>query len=674
MKTKINLLVLALVCVNYVVAQEKCPIKFGKVTPEDFDISSTTVDTTLGGVIIADVGISSFEGNNKGWFSLVYKHKRRIKITNKNGFDLANVEILLYISKKSNSEEFLEKLKAYSYNLENGVVVETKLKDDAIFKDKQDENHVVKKFTMPAVKEGTIIEYSYTVVSDFLFNLQDWSFQGSYPRMWSEYETDIPSFFEYVFLSQGYLKYDINSSKTSTESYRVRISGESGERDELINLNGVVTNKRWVIKNVSALKEENYVASLRNNISRIEFQMSGQQFPNSLHRDIMGTWGKTAEELNKSDDFGADLDRNNGWLKETIANINLGVKDDITKAKNTFNYVKKNIKNIGNYGIYNQKTIKEVFNAKSGHSNEINMLLIAMLKYQNIDASPVLLSTRPHGYSNEIYPLLNRFNYVIAKLKIGDESYFLDGSQSYIGFNKLPAYCYNGHARVVDKNMMPIYFEADNISEFKSTSVLLFNDEKRVGKWGGSFNAAYGDIESSNTRKKIGEKGKSVLEKELSESYTGDYTIENIEYENIDSTEKKLKLNFGLELTTEENSKIIYLNPMMKEGYTSNPFKAATRYYPVEMPYKIDESFFFSIEVPKGYVIDETPKSVKVLFNETEGFFEYLVRKSDTEVTVNSRIKFEKAFFPPDDYESLRSFFDYIVKKHAETIVFKKKG
>ena len=673
MNTKTILFLMAVLFVNFSFAQEKCPVQFGKVTPKDFDITSTTIDTTLGAVIIADVGISSFEGNNKGWFNLVYKHQRRIKITNKNGFDLANVEIPLYISKKTRDEEVLAKLKAYSYNLENGEVVETKLKDDAIFKDKQDENHVVKKFTMPAVKEGTIIEYSYTVVSDFLFNLQDWSFQGSYPRMWSEYETDIPFFFEYVFLSEGYLKYDINKTKKSSNSYRVRTSGD-GLRDELVELNGDVTESRWVIKNVPALKEENYVSSLRNNISRIEFQMSGQQFPNSLRKDIMGNWMKAGEELIKSEDFGADLSRNNSWLKETIITINLNEKDDLIKAKNTFNYVKKNIKNIGNYGIYNQKTIKEVFNAKSGHSNEINMLLVAMLKYQNIDASPVLLSTRSHGYSNELYPLLNRFNYVVVKLKIGNDEYYLDGSQSYLGFNKLPAYCYNGHARVIDKTMLPLYFEADNITESKSTSVVLFNDEKRTGKWSGNFNVAYGDIESSNTRKKIGEKGKADLEKELSENYTGDYTIENVEYENVDSTEKKLKLNFGLDLTTTENSKIIYLNPMLKEGYSSNPFKAASRYYPVEMPYKLDESFFFSIEIPIGYVLDEVPKSVKVSFNENEGFFEYIVRKSETVVTVSSKVKFEKAFFPPDDYESLRSFFDYIVKKHAETIVFKKKG
>ncbi len=89
-------------------AQDKIPIEFGRVAPEDFNISNFKVDTTNGGVIIADVGSSSFKGNNKGWFSLIYKHQRRLKIINKNGFDLANVEIPLYF--KDNGEEKIEQL------------------------------------------------------------------------------------------------------------------------------------------------------------------------------------------------------------------------------------------------------------------------------------------------------------------------------------------------------------------------------------------------------------------------------------------------------------------------------------------------------------------------------------------------------------------------------------
>ena len=52
----VPVLIVVLLCTIFVSAQEKCPVKFGHVTAEDFDISKFNVDTTEGGVIIADVG------------------------------------------------------------------------------------------------------------------------------------------------------------------------------------------------------------------------------------------------------------------------------------------------------------------------------------------------------------------------------------------------------------------------------------------------------------------------------------------------------------------------------------------------------------------------------------------------------------------------------------------
>lgn len=74
--------------------------------PEEFDLSKYNFDTSVSAVVISDVGSSKFEGNIKGWFTLVYKHQKRIKILNKNGFET--------------DEEKLTDLKAYTYNLENG--------------------------------------------------------------------------------------------------------------------------------------------------------------------------------------------------------------------------------------------------------------------------------------------------------------------------------------------------------------------------------------------------------------------------------------------------------------------------------------------------------------------------------------------------------------------------
>ncbi|MBW7892486.1 MAG: hypothetical protein H3C48_15965, partial [Chitinophagaceae bacterium] len=95
-----------------------------------------------------------------------------------------------------------------------------------------------------------------------------------------------------------------------------------------------------------------------------------------------------------------------------------------------------------------------------------NLLLAAMMKQQGIEAYPVLLSTRDHGYTNELYPLINRFNYVVCAVKIEGIYYYLDATSPLIGFNYLPGYCYNGHARIImPETSNATYFGADSLKE-----------------------------------------------------------------------------------------------------------------------------------------------------------------------------------------------------------------
>jgi hypothetical protein len=92
------------------------------------------------------------------------------------------------------------------------------------------------------------------------------------------------------------------------------------------------------------------------------------------------------------------------------------------------------------------------------------------------------------------------------------------------------------------------------------------------------------------------------------------------------------------------------------------------------MPYTKDETFILNMEVPKGYVVDELPKQMLAKFDE-EGktFFEYRIALSGDNISFRTRIKVDRTFFMPDEYEILREFYNMIVKKQAEQIVFKKK-
>ncbi len=75
------------------------------------------------------------------------------------------------------------------------------------------------KFTLPNVKEGSVIEYSYRITSEFLSYLRDWEFQREIPTVWSEYKVTIPEYFHYNQLSRGYHPFAVNERSTSREAF-----------------------------------------------------------------------------------------------------------------------------------------------------------------------------------------------------------------------------------------------------------------------------------------------------------------------------------------------------------------------------------------------------------------------------------------------------------------------
>jgi len=649
-------------------SQDKQPVKFGKVSPDDFKQKVYSIDSNANAVIIADVGSSEIVGNSKGWFSLEFKHYRRVHILNKNGYPEADVVIDLYT--EGDREEVLNNVKAVTYNLENGKVVETKLEKSNIFKDKYDKNTVLKKFTFPNIKEGSIIEYEYTVQSDFLRNLQPWEFQTTTaPVLWSEYNLRLPEFFGYVFLTQGYRTYDINDRKDNRTTFRIRDT-RSAEASETYSLDASVTDYRWVMKNVTALKEESYVSTLRNHVAKIEFQLSDYRYPLTPY-NAMGTWTKLTNDLLHADYFGNSLDKNNGWLSDVVNPITAGSKDNLDKAKRIYAWVRDNFTCTSHNAWYLDQTLKNLLKAKNGNVAEINLLMIAMMKYAHLDADPIMLSTKSHGYTYAIYPIQSKFNYVVCEVTIDGRTYYLDASEPHLGFGHLGYQCYNGHARVINPEATPIDFTSDSLLERGVTSYFIINDEK--GNLSGSAQDMPGYYESYRLRNLVKEKGKDNLANDIKKGFGVETDITDLSIDSLNRYDDPIAIKYNFEIKSEKDD-ILYINPMFGEGLKENPFKSEERFYPVEMPYTIDQTYLLQLEIPKDYTVDELPKQLVVKLNERDdGLFEYRISESNGTISLRSRLRLKRSVFLPEEYEMLREFFNMIVKKHNEQIVLKKK-
>jgi len=217
-----------------------------------------------------------------------------------------------------------------------------------------------------------------------------------------------------------------------------------------------------------------------------------------------------------------------------------------------------------------------------------------------------------------------------------------------------------------------VYFDADSMMEKKFTTVFISNTDKK-GVMDARVQSVPGYFESCNIREKIHDKSEKDFFKTIQTAFQGETELTNTSIDSLKMTDQPVGVNYDVLLKNDPGEDVIYFNPMLEEGYKENPFKAADRKYPVEMPYGFDETYILNMEIPEGYVIDEIPKSTKVTFNEDEGFFEYLVAADANVIQFRCRMQLKKANFKPEDYATLRDFFAFAVKKQSEQIVFKKK-
>jgi Domain of Unknown Function with PDB structure (DUF3858)/Transglutaminase-like superfamily len=661
--------------ISFVRAQDKSDYKFGKIAVADFKLSADQFDSGANALIIADIGSTSFEGNNKGSFTLIFTRFLRVKIMNKNGFDIGKHQFDLYHNGEGDVEK-LSTLKGSTFNLENGVITETKLDEKSVFTEKYNNNIDLKKFSMPALKEGAIFDLQYTIKSPFETQLRPWAFQGEYPRLWSEYTVTIAPPYHYVMLPQGDQNFDVKTTKLIYGTFSIRQANGAGQ-DEMYSLSGSSTELRWVKKNVPSLHEEPFTTTLENYNTRVSFQLNYFQWSADNQRhDYMNNWTSASKELLEREHFGQDLSHENNWMSDELGGITAGAGSEEEKAHKIFSYIRDNFRTAGvdgygTRGLYTHHTLKEVFKRKEGSVVEINLLLTAMLRKAGIDADPVILSTRENGIANAAYPLIDEYDYVICIAYIGRNVFRLDASESYNGFGQLSVDCFNGWGHVINESKpIPIELFADSVHESTITSVIIYNDDK--GKPSGSFTSILGKSGSFDIRKEILGSSEKSYEKKIQTELGSDYLMGNFSVDSLRKFDFPATVHYDFDIKNLSSADVLYFNPMMGEGYKTNPFKSMDRHYPVEIPYQLDETYILNMDIPVGYQIDEIPQSVRVKYNENEGFFEYIIQKGETNLQMRVRLKLNKALFQVEEYKSLRDFFSNVVKKESEQIVFKK--
>ncbi|MCK0109196.1 DUF3857 domain-containing protein [Flavobacteriaceae bacterium S0825] len=636
-----------------------------EVTTGDLQTNVYAKDTTANALVIYEKGNSYV---HKETYKLITEIEKKVKILNKDGENESTVEIYLYNSDDKRREEKVTKIVAKTHNLENGQIRETPIRNSEVFREVYNKNYTIVKFTLPKISSGSVITYSYRLESPFMFNYKEWEFQDDIPKLYSQYNTSIPGNYEYGIKLVGVLKLDINESTIEKKclSLNPNASGialtNTGTAD--------CTNSIYVMKNIPAFIEEDYMTSSKNYLSRIDYELKKTTSFNGVVERFTKTWKDVDKELKSHPAIGKQFNREShvkGLLGTSISQE----KDKLTKAKNIYNFVQENYTWNEKYLKFTDASIKDIVKNKSGNVSQINLLLHNLLTANNIESTPVLLSTRENGFATTLYPVLSDFNYLITQVTIDDVPYLLDATDEYLSFGQLPFRCLNDYGRLLTLKKGSKWIDIVSISSslIQYQVDLKFNENNILN---GTINSRYSNYFALSKKKDYFPNPKRYLE---------DFENDHVEMEVIEHKVKNESINndkfeesFQIEYPDlETTSETLYLDPFIDKFISTNPFKLQDRTYPIDFGYRMAYMYNFQLDLGDKYELSEIPQSKKMTLPENAGDYTFAISTDGNIVTMSLKINLKKTRYSVGYYISLKQFMSNIVNTQTKTLLALKK-
>ncbi|HEY4196172.1 MAG TPA: DUF3857 domain-containing protein [Mucilaginibacter sp.] len=659
MKKIIPLLTL-LLCSTVLMAQN---FPYEAASQAELDMKSYDKDTSANAVVLNEYGRSEIKATVSGDIRMTYEYHVKIKIFNQKAFRHGTIELHLANNEDNSLADELDNLVAMTtYKDDNGTIQVAKLDKKDIYKTRYNKFVTVVKFAMPGLRDGCVIDYQYITISPFFDHLHSWAFQGALPKINTTYEARIPGFWTYNVSLRGPLKL----SKSSSDVERSCFSSY-GATCDCLKLDYAMTDVPAFIIEEHMSSPKNYLAAL--NFDLIEYS----NLRTGAKTRVTKEWNDVDRTLKDKTEFGAQLKKIDA-VKEHIPLALLNIPDSTQKAKALYTWVQKWFKWNNFIGIYSLDGIKKAIEAHTGSVADINITLVNALNAAGLNANAVLLSTREHGFINKLYPVIGEFDYVVARVTIGDKSWFMDASDPLLPFGMLSMRCLNDQGRVFSLDKPSFWVDMDTKQRRINTMTLdltLHDDGKLKGKWS-HFSQGYDAYLKRRAIKKFNSTDEYV---ESVAGQTGRVKILKSDIPNIDSLDNPINEDYDIELDVRGNLKAdrFVINPYIFDQIKINPFRLKERSYPVDMGMPSEDRYIVVLHVPAQYVIENKFPNQTLSISDKDGLFATSFDVNETTYTFSSIVKLPNTIYPVSEYPYLKEFFSKIILAEKSNITFRKR-
>lgn len=410
-------------------------------------------------------------------------------------------------------------------------------------------------------------------------------------------------------------------------------------------------------------------------VARLDFELAGERMPGQAYQPVLNSWEKINSELLADDDFGLQLDRGN-FLKEQMVALAARHPDPAQRAAAVRAAVLAAVRYNGTNRYSTSGSLRKAYDAHSGTSADVNLLLIAALRDAGLAAHPVLLSTRNHGRIDQSFPLVSKFNYVIALVPLADgKDLLVDATDPDLPCGTLPERCLSQIGRLI----MPQASASRWVDLRPSQRHVHFQQVQLAldaqGGLSGKVHEEYAGYAGADARQELAQLGEKKYLAEIGRQHTA-WTVPQAAVAKHEEVEKPLALDYSFTQAADDNAAAgtLYLGPLREFGTSQNPFRHENRQYPVDFGSPQEEMLLVTLALPDGYELAETPKNAVIDLPDNGGRYLYSVANAGPTVQFTSRLVLRKPVYAAEEYVHLREFYRLMLEKQAEKLVIKKKA
>jgi hypothetical protein len=643
------LIVLSILFSSTLVAQD---LRFGKVSKEELTKEKSTIDPEAAAEILyekMDVLLEYDQVERK--FIVKKEVEGRIKVYKKDNTpnDFLGQEVTIYVP--GSTREKLSGFRGSTYNLEGGKIEETKVKGSDIFTEKNNKYWETQKFAFSNVKDGSVVEYKYTILSPYYRNIDRWFFQTELPVVNSQFKFTYPEIFTYSPDIRGEVKGRMNNTTRPVPNMKFN--------------NNIV---EFTYTNVKGLDKEPYVLNSDNLKASVRYELMLFSFPGYITENYSATWEQIGKDLNNHDNIGKQLIGNN-FLDETVQTVAGSIPNQLEKTEAIFNYVKNNFAWNRTNGIHAENGVRSTFKDKRGNSADINLTLVSMLQKAGINANPVVLSTVNNLIVNYSFPSVSSLNFLIASAEINGNLYLMDATEKLSKINMLPLRDLNhrGFQILGNGSIKELSLNNYALSNIKQSIMATLNPDGTIsGNYVETKDEYFAMMDNMSKRQDA---------KEFEKYYLEDFSFD-VDNFKIDENEEKGIIRYSFKFENVPSADVmgnkILINPTLFSQLMNSKFQYENRNYPLEFGTASNSSYTVKIKIPEGYKIESLPQEKQFVIEGNKAGYLYKVEEKDGFIVLNKVEQIAQSILPPSYYKMMKEFEKNQINAEAQQVVLVK--